>query len=42
MRTRLVRDALEQALYDWQPERSDALLHHSDRGLQYAFILYAE
>jgi putative transposase len=32
MRTNFVLDALEQALYDRQPERSDALIHHSDRG----------
>jgi putative transposase len=32
MRTDFVLDALEQALYDRQPERSDALVHHSDRG----------
>lgn len=32
MRTDFVLDALEQALYDRQPERSDALIHHSDRG----------
>ena len=34
MRTDFVLDALEQALYDRQPERSDALIHHSDRGSQ--------
>ena len=32
MRTDFVLDALEQALYDRQPERTDALIHHSDRG----------
>jgi transposase InsO family protein len=32
MRTDFVLDALEQALYDRQPERADALIHHSDRG----------
>ena len=32
MRTDFVLDALEQALYERQPERSDALVHHSDRG----------
>ena len=31
MRTDFVLDALEQALYDRQPERADALIHHSDR-----------
>lgn len=30
MRTDFVLDAQEQALYDRQPERSDALIHHSD------------
>lgn len=42
MRTDFVLDALEQALYDRQPERSDALIHHSDRGAQYVSILYTE
>lgn len=42
MRTDFVLDALEQALYDHQPERSDALIHHSDRGSQYVSILYTE
>ena len=37
MRTDFVLDALEQALYDRQPERTDALIHHSDRGSQGAF-----
>ncbi len=32
MSTDFVLDALEQALYDRQPERSGALVHHSDRG----------
>jgi transposase InsO family protein len=32
MRTDFVLDALEQALYARQPERSDALVHHGDRG----------
>ena len=41
MRTDFVLDALEQALYDRQPERSDALIHHSDRGSQYVSILYS-
>jgi transposase InsO family protein len=31
MRTDFVLDALEQALYYRQPERTDALIHHSDR-----------
>ena len=42
MRTDFVLDALEQALYDRQPERSGALIHHSDRGSQYVSILYSE
>ena len=35
-------DALEQALYARQPEQSDALVHHSDRGSQYISIPYTE
>jgi transposase InsO family protein len=42
MRTDFVLDALEQALFDRQPERSDTLIHHSDRGSQYVSILYTE
>lgn len=42
MRTDFVLDALEQALYDRQPDRSDALIHHSDRGSQYVSIVYSE
>ncbi|WP_143708509.1 IS3-like element ISMca3 family transposase [Methylococcus capsulatus] len=42
MRTDFVLDALEQALYARQPERTDALVHHSDRGSQYVSIRYAE
>ena len=42
MRTDFVLDALEQALYDRQPERTDALVHHSDRGSQYVSIRYTE
>ncbi len=42
MHTDFVLDALEQALYDRQPERSDALVHHSDRGSQYVSIRYTE
>ena len=41
-RTDFVLDPLEQALFDRQPERSDALIHHSDRGSQYVSILYTE
>jgi transposase InsO family protein len=32
-----VLDALEQALYDRQPDPEDALIHHSDRGSQGGF-----
>jgi transposase InsO family protein len=42
MRTDFVLDALEQALYDRQPEISDALVHHSDRGSQYVSVRYTE
>jgi len=42
MKTDFVLDALEQALYARQPERSDALIHHSDRGSQYVSIRYTE
>ncbi len=42
MKTDFVLDALEQALYDRQPERADALIHHSDRGSQYVSIRYSE
>ena len=42
MHTDFVLDALEQALYARQPERQDALVHHSDRGSQYVSIRYSE
>ncbi|GJI86846.1 transposase [Rugamonas sp. R1(2021)] len=42
MRTDFVLDALEQALYARQPERDDALIHHSDRGSQYVSTRYSE
>lgn len=42
MHTDFVLDALEQALYDRQPERSESLIHHSDRGSQYVSIRYTE
>jgi transposase InsO family protein len=42
MRTDFVLDALEQALYARQPERNEALIHHSDRGSQYVSIRYSE
>jgi putative transposase len=41
MTTDFVLDALEQALYDRQPD-PDALIHHSDRGSQYVSIRYTE
>jgi len=37
MRTDFVLDALEQALYDHQPERDGSLICHSDRGSQGGF-----
>jgi len=42
MRTDFVLDAREQALYDRQPGRTNALIHHSDRGSQYVSIRYSE
>ena len=42
MQTDFVLDALEQALYDRQPEGSQSLIHHSDRGTQYVSIRYTE
>ena len=42
MITDFVLDALEQALYDRQPDPEDALVHHSDRGSQYVSIRYSE
>jgi len=42
MHTDFVLDALEQALWARQPEREDALIHHSDRGSQYVSIRYSE
>jgi putative transposase len=42
MRTDFVLDALEQAPYARQPGRDEALIHHSDRGLQYVSIRYTE
>ena len=42
MRTDFVLDALEQALYDRQPEQTSGLIHHSDRGSQYVSIRYTE
>ncbi len=42
MTTDFVLDALEQALYDRQPERDSSLIHRSDRGSQYVSIRYSE
>ena len=42
MRTDFMLDALEQALYARQPERSGTLVHHSDRGSQYVSLRYME
>jgi putative transposase len=42
MTTDFVLDALEQALYDRQPDPEDTLVHHSDRGSQYVSIRYSE
>lgn len=42
MTTDFVLDALEQALYDRQPDPEDALIHHSDKGSQYVSIRYSE
>ena len=42
MRTDVVLDALEQALYARQPQGDDALIHHSDRGSQVVSIRYSE
>ena len=42
MQTDFVLDALEQALYARQPEKSESLVHHSDRGSQYLSIRYSE
>ena len=42
MRTDLVLDALEQALYARQPERDGTLVCHSDRGAQYVSIRHTE
>lgn len=42
MRADFVLDALEQAWYDRQPERTDALIHDKDMGSQYVSIRYSE
>ena len=42
MHSDFVLDALEQALYDRQPEHAESLVHHSDRSSQYVSIRYTE
>ncbi len=42
LRTDLVLDALEQALYDRSHDDLTGLVHHSDRGVQYLSIRYTE
>ena len=42
MTTDFVLDALEQALYDRQPDPEDVLIHHSDKGSQGVSIRYSE
>jgi len=42
LRTDLVLDALEQALYDRGDSVSQPLVHHSDRGSQYLSIRYTQ
>ena len=42
LRTELVLDALEQALYDRDLDEATALVHHSDRGVQYLSFRYTE
>lgn len=42
LRSDLALDALEQALCERQDEATDALVHHSDRGVQYLSIRYTE
>ena len=42
LHTGLALDALEQALYDRYKSETEELIHHSDRGVQYVSIRYAE
>ena len=42
LRTDLALDALEQALHDRQIGEHEQLIHHSDRGVQYVAIRYAD
>ena len=42
LRTDLVLDTLEQALYERTVDPGDALVHHGDRGSQYLSIRYTK
>lgn len=42
LRTDISLDALEQALHDRQKSEQEQLVHHSDRGVQYVAIRYAD
>ncbi|MDE0874932.1 MAG: IS3 family transposase [Acidimicrobiales bacterium] len=42
LRADIALDALEQALHDRQIGHRDGLVHHSDRGVQYVAIRYAQ
>ncbi|MEX0601521.1 MAG: IS3 family transposase [Rhodothermales bacterium] len=42
LRSDLALDALEQAICERQDEATDALIHHSDKGVQYLSIRYTE
>ena len=42
MTTDFVLDTLEQALYARSPKHEEGLIHHSNRGVQYVSIRYAE
>ena len=42
LRADLALDALEMAIWARQPTADDALIHHSDRGVQYLAIRYTE
>lgn len=42
LRTDIALDALEQALHDRQIGKQQQLIHHSDRGVQYVAIRYAD
>jgi transposase InsO family protein len=42
LRSDLALDALEQALYEREPDAAQGIVHHSDRGSQYLSIRYTE